>query len=181
MANNYSPDQDMEGTLRRHFAAEADDLRAPSNLWESLEDRLEPHPAPNPVTRIRRKILAAAKQNWLPVMVTGGAVAVAASAVLVAGNVGQGMQDTEAVERTVVVTEVREVIKEVPVETVVTREVIKEVPVETVVTREVIKEVPVEAVASRRSSLKRSSRKSKSSRKCRSRESSRSRRSSRRK
>ncbi|MCY4114930.1 MAG: von Willebrand factor type A domain-containing protein [Chloroflexi bacterium] len=146
MASNYSPDQDMEDTLRRHFASEADDLRAPTNLWDSLEDRLEPHPAPNPVTRIRRKILAAAKQNWLPVMVTGGAVAVAASAVLVAGNVGQGLQETEVVEKTVVVTEVREVIKEVPVETVVTKEVIKEVPVETVVTREVIKEVPVEAV-----------------------------------
>ena len=146
MASNYSSDQDMEGTLRRHFASEADDLRAPTNLWESLEGRLEPHPTPNPVTRIRRKILAAAKQNWLPVMVTGGAVAVAASAVLVAGNVGQGMQDTEVVEKTVVVTEVQEVIKEVPVETVVTVEVIKQVPVETVVTKEVIKEVPVEAV-----------------------------------
>ncbi len=143
MASNFSPDQDMEGTLRRHFAAEADDLRAPTNLWESLEDRLEPHPAPNPVTRIRRKILAAAKQNWLPVMVTGGAVAVAASAVLVAGNLGQ---ETSVAEKTVVVTEIQEVIKEVPVETVVTKEVIKEVPVETVVTREVIKEVPVEAV-----------------------------------
>ncbi len=161
MASNYSPDQDMEGTLRRHFAAEADDLRAPTNLWESLEDRLEPHPAPNPVTRIRRKILAAAKQNWLPVMVTGGAVAVAASAILVAGNLGQESSVAEeamavaeaqvatsgmAVEKIVTV----EVIKEVPVETVVTREVIKEVPVEAVVekvvTREVIKEVPVERV-----------------------------------
>ena len=164
MASNYSPDQDMEGTLRRHFAAEADDLRAPTNLWESLEDRLEPHPAPNPVTRIRRKILAAAKQNWLPVMVTGGAVAVAASAILVAGNLGQESSVAEeamavaeaqvatsgmAVEKIVTV----EVIKEVPVEKVVTREVIKEVPVEAVVekvvTREVIKEVPVERVVTR--------------------------------
>ena len=40
----------------------------------------------------------------------------------------------------------KEVIKEVPVETVVTREVIKEVPVQTVVTQEVIREVPVEKV-----------------------------------
>ncbi|MCY3913921.1 MAG: ABC transporter substrate-binding protein, partial [Chloroflexi bacterium] len=38
----------------------------------------------------------------------------------------------------------KEVIKEVPVETVVTKEVVKEVPVETVVTKEVVKEVPVE-------------------------------------
>ena len=143
MASNYSSEQDMERTLRQHFSEEADDLRAPTNFWESLEHRLEPHPPPNPVTRIRRKILAAAKQNWLPVMVTGGAVAVAASAVLVAGNLGQ---EASVAEKTVVVTEIREVIKEVPVETIVTKEVIKEVPVETVVTREVIKEVPVEAV-----------------------------------
>ena len=79
-------------------------------------------------------------------MVTGGAVAVAASAVLVAGNLGQ---ETSVVEKTVVVTEVREVIKEVPVETVITRVVIKEVPVETIVTREIIKEVPVEAVVTK--------------------------------
>ncbi len=146
MASNYSSEQDMEHTLRQHFSEEADDLRAPTNLWDSLEQRLEPHPPPNPVTRIRRKILAAAKQNWLPVMVTGGAVAVAASAVLVAGNLGQ---ETSVVEKTVVVTEVREVIKEVPVETVITRVVIKEVPVETIVTREIIKEVPVEAVVTK--------------------------------
>ena len=38
----------------------------------------------------------------------------------------------------------KEVIKEVPVETVVTKEVVREVPVETVVTKEVIKEVAVE-------------------------------------
>ena len=146
MASNYPSEQDMERTLRQHFAEEADDLRAPTNFWESLEPRLEPHPPPNPVTRIRRKILAAAKQNWLPVMVTGGAVAVAASAVLVAGNLGQ---ETSVVEKTVVVTEVREVIKEVPVETVITRVVVKEVPVETIVTREIIKEVPVEAIVTK--------------------------------
>lgn len=39
--------------------------------------------------------------------------------------------------------ETQTVIKEIPVETVVTQEVIKEVPVEIVVTREVVKEVPV--------------------------------------
>ncbi len=38
----------------------------------------------------------------------------------------------------------KEVIKEVPVETVVTKEVVREIPVETVVTKEVIKEVAVE-------------------------------------
>ena len=38
----------------------------------------------------------------------------------------------------------KEVIKEVPVETVVTKEVVREIPVETVVTKEVIREVAVE-------------------------------------
>ena len=165
MASNYSPDQDMERTLRRHFAAEADDLRAPTNLWESLEGRLEPHPAPNPVTRIRRKILAVAKQNWLPVMVTGGAVA--AGAVLAVWATSANVGEAEIVEETVAVAEARAaataapprpvptaavtavervVIKEVPVETVVTQEVIKEVPVEKVVTQVVVKEVVVEKV-----------------------------------
>ena len=40
-------------------------------------------------------------------------------------------------------------IKEVPVETIVTKEVIKEVPVETVVRQEVIKEVAVEKIVTR--------------------------------
>ena len=44
----------------------------------------------------------------------------------------------------------KEVIKEVPVETVVTKEVIKEVAVEKVVTQEVIKEVPVQQVITQR-------------------------------
>jgi peptide/nickel transport system substrate-binding protein len=43
----------------------------------------------------------------------------------------------------------KEVIKEVPVETVVTKEVVREIPVETVVTKEVIKEVPVETVVTK--------------------------------
>ncbi len=86
MASNHSSYQDMGRVLREHFAAEANDLRAPANLWESLESRLEPQASPHPVARIRRKILAAAKHNWFPVMATGGAVAVAASAVFLAAR-----------------------------------------------------------------------------------------------
>ena len=41
---------------------------------------------------------------------------------------------------------VREVVKEVPVEVVVTKEVVKEVPVEKIVTQQVIKEVPKEVI-----------------------------------
>ena len=73
-------------------------------------------------------------------------------AAAVAGGIGAAALaacgEAEVVEKTVTVTvtEVREVIKEVPVETVVTREI----PVETVVIQEVqvetIKEVPVETI-----------------------------------
>ena len=73
-------------------------------------------------------------------------------AAAVAGGIGAAALaacgEAEVVEKTVTVTvtEVREVIKEVPVETIVTREV----PVETVVIQEVqvetIKEVPVETI-----------------------------------
>ena len=73
-------------------------------------------------------------------------------AAAVAGGIGAAALaacgEAEVVEKTVTVTvtEVREVIKEVPVETIVTREI----PVETVVIKEVqvetIKEVPVETI-----------------------------------
>ena len=89
MASNYGSDQDMERALRAHFAEEAQDLRAPENLWESLEGRLDLQPTQHPVTQVRRKILGALKRNWFPVMATGGAVAVAASAVFLASRATQ--------------------------------------------------------------------------------------------
>ena len=104
MASNYPTNEDMERALREHFETEAENLRAPQNLWETLEGRMDLQPARHPVTQVRRKILGALKQNWFPVMATGGAVAVAASAVIVLSN---------ASGETQVVT------KEVPVETVV--------------------------------------------------------------
>ena len=161
MASNYPTDQDMEGALREHFAAEAQDLRAPQNLWESLEGRMDLQPARHPVTQVRRKILGALKQNWFPVMATGGAVAVAASAVFLASQATQDELRPEAAAAPAATaiaapaaaapTSVaaamptaapaqRVVIKEVPVE----RVVVKEVPVEKVVTRRVV-EVMAEA------------------------------------
>ena len=104
MASNYPTNEDMERALREHFETEAENLRAPQYLWETLEGRMDLQPARHPVTQVRRKILGALKQNWFPVMATGGAVAVAASAVIVLSNAGGETQ---------VVT------KEVPVETVV--------------------------------------------------------------
>ncbi len=40
MMRNDSPDPDMERRLRDHFADEAEDLRAPDDLWDRLESRL---------------------------------------------------------------------------------------------------------------------------------------------
>ena len=141
MASNYPTDQDMERELREHFEAEAQELRAPQNLWESLEGRMDLQPARHPVTQVRRKILGALKQNWFPVMATGGAVAVAASAVIVLSNANV---ETQVVTKEVAVEKI--VIKEVPVETVVTKTEVREVPVDRVVTQEkvVTKEVHVE-------------------------------------
>ena len=133
MASNYSSDQDMERVLRQHFAGEAEDLRAPSNLWDSLESRLEPRPAPHRLGWIRRQVLAAARRNWLPVMATGGAVAVAASAVFL---VTRAAGDEYSVAEKIVTQEV-----------VVEKIVAKEVPVERVVEKVVTKEVMVEATA----------------------------------
>ena len=162
MASNYPTDQDMERELREHFEAEAQELRAPQNLWESLEGRMDLQPARHPVTQVRRKILGALKQNWFPVMATGGAVAVAASAVFLASQATQDELRPEAAAAPAATaiaapaaaapTSVaaamptaapaqRVVIKEVPVE----RVVVKEVPVEKVVTRRVV-EVMAEAV-----------------------------------
>ena len=138
MAPNYSSDQALGEALREYFAAEAPSLRAPTNLWNSLEGRLE---EPRRIPRIRRKVLAAASRYWFPAMATGGAVA--AGAVLAVWATSANLGEAQVVEK--IVTH-RSQIREVPVETVVTREVIKEVPVETVVRKEVIKEVAVERI-----------------------------------
>ncbi len=89
MASNYGSDQEMERALRDHFAAEAEDLRAPENLWQTLEGQMDLPPTRHPVTQVRRRILGALKQNWFPMMAAGGAAAVAASAVFLASRATQ--------------------------------------------------------------------------------------------
>ncbi len=113
MASNYGSDQEMERALRDHFAAEAEDLQAPENLWQTLEGQMDLPPTRHPVAQVRRRILGALKQNWFPVMATGGAVAVAASAVIVLSNAGG---ETQVVTKEVAVEKI--VVKEVPVERV---------------------------------------------------------------
>ena len=114
MASNYGSDQEMERALRDHFEAEAEELRAPQNLWESIEGQMDLQPARHPVTQVRRKILGALKQNWFPMMATGGAVAVAASAVFLLST---GGGETHVVAREVAVEKIVE--KKVPAERMV--------------------------------------------------------------
>ena len=126
MASNYGSDQEMERALREHFEAEAQDLRAPEDLWVRLEDRMDLPPTQHPVTQARRKILGALKQNWFPVMATGGAVAVAASAVFLASRATHddfGVSESYAAPAAAAAAAPVEkvVVKEVPVERIVTQ------------------------------------------------------------
>ena len=162
MAPNYSSDQDLGDALREYFAAEAPSLRAPRDLWNTLEGRLED---PRRIPRIRRKVLAAASRYWFPALATGGAVA--AGAVLAVWATSASFGEAQVVEKivTVTVTEVRAVATSAPraaatgaptaamtsAPRVVEKIVIKEVPVERIVTQEVIKEVAVEKIVARSS------------------------------
>ena len=123
MASNYGSDQEMERALRNHFAAEAEDLRAPENLWQTLEGQMDLPPTRHPVAQVRRRILGVLKQNWFPVMATGGAVAVAASAVFLASRATQdefGISESYAAAAPAAAATAasveKVVVKEVPVE-----------------------------------------------------------------
>ena len=70
---NDAPDHDMERRLRDYFAAEADDLRAPGDLWERLESQLGEQRTPR-FTRLRGGVTAirgltmweqASRRPWL--------------------------------------------------------------------------------------------------------------------
>ncbi|MDE2898456.1 MAG: von Willebrand factor type A domain-containing protein [Chloroflexota bacterium] len=140
MASNYGSDQEMERALREHFEAEAEDLRAPQNLWQSIEGQMDLQPTRHPVTQVRRKILGALKQNWFPMMATGGAVAVAASAVFLASRATQ--DEFRISESYAEAAPAPAAAAAAPVE----RVVVKEVPVERVVAQQAEK-VPTPAPA----------------------------------
>ncbi|MCY3802212.1 MAG: von Willebrand factor type A domain-containing protein [Chloroflexi bacterium] len=133
MATNYLSDQDIERALKQHFAAEANELRAPVNLWESLEGRLEDPDVP----RGWRKLIDAIGRIRTPLLTVSasGAAVVAILAILLTSR-GGGEQ-------------IAEVMQEVPVEKAVPQmaqapvEKVVEAPVEKVV----IQEVEVEKVA----------------------------------
>ena len=165
MASNYGSDQEMERALRAHFDAEAQDLRAPANLWDSIEDRMDLPPTRHPVTQVRRKLLGTLRQHWFPVMAAGGAVAVAASAVFLASR---ATQDEFGVSESYVAAAAPPAIATaapaaaapaaaapaatpapamaMPEAAPAARVVITELPVERVVEKTVVKEVPVEKV-----------------------------------
>ena len=155
MAPNYSSDQDLGDALREYFAAEAPSLRAPRDLWNTLEGRLED---PRRIPRIRRKVLAAASRYWFPVMATGGAVAAGAVLAVWATSAGLGGEEESYAEAIAVATAApRAAATGAPTAAmtsaprVVEKIVIKEVPVERIVTQEVIKEVAVEKIVARSS------------------------------
>ncbi len=126
MASNYWSDQDFERALRQHFAAEATELRAPVDLWESLEDRLED---PD-VSRGWRRLIEAIGRMRTPLLTlsASGAAVVAILAILLTSR-GGGEQ-------------IADVVQEVPVEKAVAQmaqapvEKVVEAPVEKVVIRE---------------------------------------------
>ena len=155
MAPNYSSDQDLGDALREYFAAEAPSLRAPRDLWTTLEGRLKD---PRRIPRIRRKVLAAASRYWFPVMATGGAVAAGAVLAVWATSAGLGGEEESYAEAIAVATAApRAAATGAPTAAmtsaprVVEKIVIKEVPVERIVTQEVIKEVAVEKIVARSS------------------------------
>ena len=113
MAPGDPSDQALADALREHFTAEARSLRAPADLWDSLESRLE---GPPRITWIRRKVLAAAARCRISALATGGAAAVAVWAATACG-------ETQVVEKIVTQAVEVETIREVAVEKVVTREV----------------------------------------------------------
>ncbi len=103
----------MERALKQHFEAEANDLGAPENLWELLEGRLEGQPA----SRGWRRIIDAIGRIWTPALAVSasGAAVVAVLAVLLTSRGGGEVQ-------------IVEVVKEVPVEKVVTLPAMRAAP-----------------------------------------------------
>ena len=74
MMRNDSPDPEMERRLRDHFAAEAEDLQAPDDLWDRLEGQLGEQRPPR-FTLLRGGAMTLRDRPWL---------SAAAAAVLVA-------------------------------------------------------------------------------------------------
>ena len=64
MMRNDSPDPEMERRLRDHFAAEAEDLQAPDDLWDRLEGQLGEQRPPR-FTLLRGGAMTLRNRPWL--------------------------------------------------------------------------------------------------------------------
>ena len=91
MARNDSPDHELERRLREHFSEEAQDLRAPDDLWDRLEGRLGPQQEPR-FAFWRRARAFTATRDWVPAAAAAGVavVAVAIGVWAFTGNLGGG-------------------------------------------------------------------------------------------
>ena len=84
MANNDSPDQEMERLLREHLASEAANFPESGDPWEWLESRLGEQSNPSRLSSLRDRIFPQGERRWTPALAT---VAVAAIAVVAAASV----------------------------------------------------------------------------------------------
>ncbi len=97
MARNERPDQEMEGRLREHFAEEAEELRAPADLWERLESRLGEQQPPR-FASLRGGVAAISEMPWIPAAAAAVlVVGVGIGAWALAGGSGDGSGDDDDV------------------------------------------------------------------------------------
>ncbi len=70
MTSNDTPEQEIERTLQSHFEAEAARLRAPADLWERIEGRLEEPLVPGQQTPAWRRIFTPRQLGLASALVT---------------------------------------------------------------------------------------------------------------
>ena len=103
MAGNDSPDQDMERLLRHHFAEETPGLRAPSDTWARLENRLEDQQTKSSRSGVFRNILSPIWSGSGRLRLAGATVVLAAllagAAVLITNTPDTGINEEASASR----------------------------------------------------------------------------------
>ena len=74
----FASDRELIAALRDYFTSATTALAVPADLWDVLESRA---PDRSRVSRLRRRLLAAAERFWTPLAATGGAAALASAVV----------------------------------------------------------------------------------------------------
>ena len=77
----FASDHELVDALRDYFGAATAAVRVPADLWDTLETRATETSC---LTRVRRKLLAAASRCWTPLAATGGAAALASAVICAA-------------------------------------------------------------------------------------------------